>query len=287
MGLTRVLVTTRVTLSHTFQVDGVGTDAAAAVNVTVKRLDGTAVTSGAATVGTVGDGIYTFELPESAVLDTYTVDWTGTFGGAAVTVRDYVEVVGGFLFGLAEARSMRPPLDATKYPYPMLAEKRIEVEQIAERIAGVAFVPRFERVVLSGRGRRELVVPRLMLRAIRAVRVDGTNWGALDVSGVSFTPSGVLTRLWGSVWPAGSGNIVLEYEHGLDMPAEEARTAGKVHLRSRLTLGDTAVPYRAVSFTFGPEGGVYRMSTPGKDRTGIPEVDAAYLGQQIDVGGFA
>lgn len=286
MSLVRVLVTSRVTLSHLFEVDGVATDAAAAVNVAVKRLDGTTVTTGPATVGTVGDGIYTFDLPESATLDTYTVDWVGAFGGASVTVRDYVEIVGGFLFGLAEARSMRPALDPTKYPLSVLAEKRIEVEQIAERIAGVAFVPRFERVRLSGRGTNQLVMPRIALRALRAVRVDGTDWAAPDVAAVAVSSSGVLTRTSGAAWPAGWDNIILEIEHGLDMAPEEIRTAGKVHLRSRLTMGDTSVPYRAISFTSG-DGGVYRLSTPSRDRTGIPDVDAAYTGQQIDAGGFA
>jgi len=285
-SLVRVLQTTRQTVSHTFLPDGVGTDAAGTVTVDVKRLDGTVVTSGTATVGTPGDGIYTFDLPASAVLDAWTVDWTGSFGGASVTVRDYAEHVGGFLFGIAEARNMKPTLPVAVHSNADIVEKRIEVEQIAERIAGVAFVPRFERVVLSGRGTNQLVVPRIALRALRAVRIAGVDWDAPDVAAVAVSPSGVLTRTSGAAWPLGWENIIVEYEHGLDMPPEEIRTAGKIHLRNRLTLADTAIPYRAISFTIA-DGGVYRMSAPSKDRTGIPEVDAAYLGQQLEVGGFA
>lgn len=280
-SLVRVLVTSAVTLSHTFAVDGAAADAGGPVTVAVKRLDGTAVTSGTASQGTPSDGIYTFLLPAQATLDTLTVDWTGAFGGVAFTDRDFVEVVGGFLFGLPEAYSMRPVLDPVKYPPAMVAAKRIEVEQACERICGQAFVPRFSRIALSGRGQARLVIPRsehgghTMLRAVRSITVTGVAWSAPDVAAVGFSDTGVLTRPGGTPWPAGSRNIVVEYEHGLDYPPEEVSTAGIVHLRSRLTPGDTTIPYRAISFQ-AAEGGTYRLSTPSADRTGIPDVDAVY-----------
>jgi hypothetical protein len=281
MALMRVAVTSAVTLSHTFAVDAAALDAAGAVTVAVKRLDGTAVTAGTASVGTVGDGIYTFPLPAQATLDTLTVDWTGTFGGAAFTGRDFVEVVGGFLFGLPEAYAMKPVLDPVKYPVSTVARKRIEVEQECEQICGQAFVPRYARVALSGRGIARLVIPRsetgghTMLRTLRTITVSGVAWSAPDVAAVGFTDTGVLTRPGGAMWPLGFRNIVVEYEHGLDYPPDEIGTAGIVRLRSKLGLGDTSVPYRALSFT-AAEGGTYRLSTPAADRTGIPDVDAVY-----------
>jgi hypothetical protein len=281
MGLVRVMVTSAVTLAHTFSVDAAPADPTSSVTVTVKRLDGTAVTSGTATQGTPSDGIYTFPLPAQATLDTLTVDWTGTLGGAAFTARDFVEIVGGFIFDLPRAYSMRPVLDPAKYPLEMVADARTEVEQICERICGQAFVPRFSRVALSGRGQARLAIPRsahhghTMIRQVRAVTVAGVAWSAPDVAAVGFTDTGYLYRPGLVPWPQGFRNIVVEFEHGLDYPPEEISTNGIVHMRTRLTPADTTVPYRALSFT-AVEGGVYRLSTPSAERTGIPEVDAAY-----------
>lgn len=286
-SLIRVQQSTQVVLEHTFEVDEVVTDATGPVTYAFKRLDGTAVVDG--TAGHAGAGQpYTAVLPgaNTQLLDTYTLDWEGTVAGAPVKVRDYVEICGGFLFGLGEARKKKPPLDATKYPTAELAANRVQVEQACERICGVAFVPRFKRVKLSGRGTRDLVAPDFMLRAIRAILVDGIPWGAMDVSGVSFTQSGVLTRLFGSAWPRGAGNIIIEYECGHDFPPPEISTAAIVHLRSSLGQFDTSVPYRAISFQ-AAEGGTYRLSTPSKERTGIPAVDAVYEGYRLEMGAFA
>jgi hypothetical protein len=281
MSLVRILRTAQVTLSHTFFVDETATDASGPVTYAFKRLDGTSVASGTA-AHPGSPGVYTAVLPGQAELDTITLDWTGTIGGAAVTVRDFVEIVGGFLFGLAEARAMRPPLSATTYPAATLAARRIEVEQECEAICRKAFVPRFARYLLDGSGTDELVLPDMQVRAVRsakvAVRAGGT-FIALSVDQVAAVApdaSGVLVRDDGDVWPRGRKNVLVEYEHGLDYPPEEVRTAAMLRLRSRLGMGNTGVPDRAISFTVA-EGGVYRLSTPGKDRTGVPDVDAAYL----------
>lgn len=289
MDLLRVMQTAAVTLSHTFYVDEAATDATGAVTVTVKRLDGTQVATGAA--AHPGLGVYTFPLPAQATLDTLTVDWSGNVGGAIVTARDIVEIVGGYLFGLAEARAMPPVLSATKYPAATLSSKRVVVEQECERICRQAFVPRFHRVALSGNGTSQLATPHVFLRALRAVRVNGVDWTPAEVATVGVSQSGVLVltprvSFGGAIWRYGVGNVVVEYEHGWDMPPLEIRDAAIIRLRHRLTMGDTSVPYRAISFTT-TDGGVYRLSTPSKERTGIPDVDAAYEGHTIDVGGFA
>lgn len=288
-SLVRVQVTSSVTMSHTFYVDGVATDAAGPVTWTQKRLDGTAVANGTA-AHPGGAGVYTFPLQASAVLDTHTIDWTGTFGGAPVTVRDFVEHVGGFLFSLFEARSMPPVLSASLYPDAMLAAKRIGTEQECEDMCRVAFVPRFKRRVFSGNGTPNIVTPDLMLRTLRAITVNGTPFSGPELAAVGVTDSGLITLDTGwtaqGVWPRGNRNIIAEYEHGYDMSSMGISEAAVVRLRSRLTKGDTSVPYRAISFST-VEGGTYRLSTPGRYKTGIPDVDAAYEGATLDPGGFA
>lgn len=274
MSLVRVLKTSKVTLTHTFYADGAATDASGNVTVTVKRLDGAAVESGTATKPGGTTGVYTWSLLASADLDVWTVDWSGSIGGATIVARDQAEHVGEFLFGLAEVAA-EYNLPAATYPAAMLAEKRIDVEQECERICRQAFVPRFERETLSGNDSPRLTVKHPLLRALRAVLVDGVAWSAPDVAAVALSEHGVLTRPAGAIWPAGSGNIVVEYEHGWDYPPETIREAGMLRLRSKLTRPKSGVPDRTSSFTT-PEGSVYRLTLPGPESTGIPDVDGAY-----------
>lgn len=275
MSLIRILRTSKVTLTHTFTVDEAATDAAGAVTVSVKRLDGTDAGSGTATHGATG--VYTYALTPSVTVDTWTVDWSGSIAGATVVARDIVEIVGDFYFGLAEARSelQIPSTGVHAVTAATIAQKRTEVEQEAERICQVAFVPRFERQKLNGTGTAQLGTRRRFLRAVRAVTVAGVAWASPDVAALTFTDDGTITRPGGALWTAGAGNIIVEYEYGHDYPPEEIRTAAKLRLRSMLGRTSTGVPDRALSFITA-EGGTYRVSTPARQKTGIPDVDGVY-----------
>lgn len=288
MSLVRVLRTASVVLTHVFYVDETPTDATGAVAVSVKRLDGTVITSSTAS-GPSPTGTYTFTIPAQANVDTLTVDWAATVAGSAITARDTIEIVGGYLFGLAEARAMPPALDTTKYPTAKLAQKRIGVETECEEICGQAFVPRFARVefTLDGQSRgttliNKLTLPHINIRTLRACTIDGVTQ---SLTGLTVSQSGVLRGLtWAGVI---TGNkIVVEYEHGLDFPPEDLKDAAMLRLRSRLSAGDSGVPQRALSFSVA-DGGVYRLSTPAANRTGIPEVDGVYERYTLDRGGFA
>jgi hypothetical protein len=162
----------------------------------------------------------------------------------------------------------------------VLAAKRLEVEQECERICRRAFVPRFNRVTLSGNDQDRLALNNRdgkgsELRAIRAVTVDGTAWSAGDIADLGFTDFGTIVRPAGALWPAGTGNIVVEYEHGLDFPPSELTQAAILRLRSRIAMPLSGIPDRATSFTV-TEGGTFRLSMPGKQQTGVPDVDAVY-----------
>lgn len=273
MSRVRILATTLVTLTHTFTADEQPTDAAGVVTVTVKRLDGSAVASGTASHD--GVGIYSYPVTR-AVLDTLTVDWSGTVGGSAVTVRDIVEVCGGFHFGLSEARSeLSVPASVTT---AQLAAKRAAVERECERICRRAFVPRFERAALSGDDTDRLALPsrECEVRSIRGITVDGVAWSAPDVAAVNFSAElGALYRPGGVTWPAGHGNIVVEWEHGWDGPPEDLRDSEVLRLRSMLPRTRSGIPERATSFT-DQAGSTYRLSMPDEESTGIPDVDGTY-----------
>jgi hypothetical protein len=274
MSLVRVLKSAAVAMTHTFYVDEQATDASTGVTVAVTRLDGTAVASGAATHP--GLGQYAYTVPGQSTLDTLVVTWTATsIGGAVVTAADYIEIAGGYLFGLTEARALDPPLNSVTYPTATLAARRIEVEQECERICRQAFVPRFYRETLNGTGTDRLGLKWMMLRRLRAVTVSGVAWTSPDVTAVPPADNGIARRPAGAIWPEGVGNIVVEYEHGWDYPPEEIRTAAMKRLRSRLTPTSSGVPDRAVSWS-AQDGGTYRISLPGKQTTGVADVDGVY-----------
>lgn len=279
MGLIRILTTVRQTLTHVFYADEQPVDAGV-VTVTTKRLDGT--TTDAATAGGNFQAGYTYSFPPSANPDVFTVDWSGSIAGAAVTTRDIVEVVGGFFFTLVQARDSHPSLrDTAKYPTATLAAKRIQVEQECERIRRQAQVPRYARVALDGNGSNELIAPDFEIRRIRAVSfavATGGPFTAMDTGALASVvgqSSGVIVNTAG-IWPVGYRNVIVEYEYGLDMPDQSIVDASLSRLRYVLAASRSGIPDRALSWTTN-EGGTYRLTTAGPSSTGDPDIDAAYL----------
>lgn len=288
MGLIRVLRTARVTLSQTFYADGAAVAPTGTLTCTVKRLDGTQI-AGSPFTYTVTGTTCSFSFPEQANLDALTADWVGTVSGAVVTIRDVIEVVGGFIFNLAAFRA-KVPLDAIKYTLADIAALRTEVEQVAERISGgVAFVPRFKRVKLAGTGRTMLALPHPLIRAVRAVSIDGQAWTQSQVDAITVSDSGVIyaeANVFTAPMTPGRPNIIVEYEHGMDMAPSEVSSQSMAHGRGLVGVFDSGTPQNVISFS-AADGGVYRMASPSKISTGIPSVDAAYQRAALDLGGFA
>lgn len=288
MDLIRVLRTARVTLSQTFTVDGVPTAPSGTLECAMRRLDGTHI-AGSPFTYTVNGTTCSFSFPGLAVLDALTADWSGTVAGANVVVRDIVEIVGGFLFNLSTAQTLLK-LDPIKYPLSTLMALRTEVETTAEEIAGgVAFVPRFKRVRVTGSGHTALALPSPLIRAVRAVSIDGVAWSGDQLAGIDVSDSGVIYAEGGiftEPLTRGRPNVIVEYEHGMDLPPSEIPRQAMMHARNLVGGFDSGMPQNAVSFS-AADGGFYRLATPGQKSTGLPTVDAAYLRYAMDMGGFA
>lgn len=288
MSTIRVLRTAAATLTRSIYVDETLTDPAAGLTVTATRLDGTIVSTGAA--GNPGVGLYTYVLPGQSSVDILDVSWVGIVGGSTVTLTDRVEVVGGFLFGLAEARASDASLsDPVRYTTAMLADKRVEVEQECERICGWAFVPRFARLTLSGTGAIDLTLPVQRVRALRALstRVQpGVTTVVNPLTDVALEAGGRMVRYDGGRFPLGTANITVEIEHGWDYPPEDLKDKAMYRLRSLLNLTRSGVPDRVSSYST-PDGAVYRVTLPSRGSTGIPEVDAVYSRHEAPPIGFA
>lgn len=266
--------------------DGSPADAAGALTVGVTLADGTQVLApGTATVhGDTDSGVYTVPLSASqtATLNLLSATWTDDGNERVVTSRH--EIVGGFFFSLADARNSNDGLiaDEIRYPNVKLFDARQEVEEEAEEICDVAFVPRYGRAILDGDATPDLVLPANRIRVVRSIRIypvpGAAGFIALtaeQLAGLRLDDDGAIHRTDYSVFDEGRGNIVVEWEHGYDLPPADVKRAGLTRLRSRLNFEKGAVNERATTFT-AENGQSYSLATAGAYRTGIPEVDAAY-----------
>lgn len=273
MSIQQVLRGSAATISVTFQDQDGNPRAAGDTTVTVTRADGTAlVTDGAAVDGaTEGVKAFTLSAADTATLDRLTATWSED-GGSIDT--SSVDIVGGYYFTPAEARTAGPKLsDEDKYPDALILSARRAVEEECERITGRSFVPRFRRVVLNGSDRETLWLPNPDVRRVRALSVDGA--AVLPEDTLIQGAAGHITARRGA-FGYGNGNVVVTYEYGLDAPPQRIKTAALIRVRDVLSSTKTGVPDRA---TFQiVDGRVFGVPQPGVrgSSTGIPEVDAAY-----------
>lgn len=282
MALTRVARTAAATLSHTFESGGGLAESSTTVTVAVTDANGDMVSSGDAISAGPGTGRYTYALPGQASLSLLTVSWSATIAGAAVVETDCCEVAGGFFFSLNEARSSDTSLfNPSDYSTADLELARLETEVECEEICDRAFVPRYRRVARSGTGTTDIVISDADLRVLRGVRASsgpGQPFIALtstELAAVKLIGGRELRRTDDAEWPLGTGNVIIEYEHGLDRPPDDLRRAALLRLRTRLNIHRSGIPDRATSFTLG-DGGTFRLDLPGPYKTGLPEVDAVY-----------
>ncbi len=275
MTVYRGLRTSKATLTRTFYLDEVATDAAGSVTVSVARWDGTVVQGPVSATGPT-DSAYSFTYDGSDTLDEVTVTWSATVGGDAVVLdQDVIQVVGGFYAGLGDIRNKIDPVfkNAERYPTQDLIDRRIEVEDEFERICGQAFVPRFAVDHLSGTGRAGPLALRWPnLRRVRSVTVGGDALAVDVVEGFGRDPLGLLRRDTGGKY--GTGNVIVEYEHGMDRPPPDIARVFKRRMKSLLLTSKSPLPDRAERLVTTEVGPVI-LARPTAYPTGISEVDAA------------
>lgn len=263
--------------------DGEPAEPAGTVTVGVAKADGTAVVAALTATAAGSTGVRTVALTsaQTATLERLTATWTN---GTATWV-SYAEIVGGFLFSVAQARAFDASLSVSaSNPFStaeILAARGV-VEQRCEFICDRAFVPRYARVTLDGGGGPELVLGVSEPRSIRSVRVlsvaGSTTYTTLSASalaGIARFEDGTIRRTDGGVWAEDRQNIVVEVEHGWDTPPPDLVPAVLLHLRHHLTSSRTPLLDRATQFNDG-DGGSYQLATADVYKVGIPPVDAIY-----------
>lgn len=281
MQLTRVLVNTPYTLTRVFTVDEQPADATGTVTVTVRRLDGTIVeTVDAGHPGPVG--AYTYTSTGRDVLDALSVEWAGTWAGGPVKALDVVEIVGGFLFEVADARNRLGGLAKTSTQ--TIVDRRNVVEIEADDVAGLALVPRFKRVQLTvpwaGSDGCRLNLPSTDVRVIRSITEAGVAWTVDQLAGLTLMREAGVLYYPGGFYPR-PGGYVIEYEHGFDGWDPTVREVAIQRLKYWLGASSSQIPPNAISFTV-QDGGVYRLSQPGPRSTGDLAVDAVYRRHSYD-----
>ena len=254
--------------------DGVLEAIAAPYAATVKDGAGATVSTGAPVYdGTAKTLTLLIDASLLPRLDTYTITWSGTVDGQPWSWTDELELVGGYLFEIADLRaSDKAFTNTTKYPTADLAVARMSVEETIEgdKAAAVAFVPRGARATVSGTGRSDIRLPHYEVREVYALSVDGLAYTSQQIAALIidddrlFLPEGV--------WDKGKRNIVVHYAHGRDYAPGPIVRAALMLAKEYIVASDT--PSRATATSVGTQW--FRVNVAGRDGiTGLPDVDAA------------
>lgn len=280
-----ILTNTAATLSHTFYGDETATAADGAVTVTVTNAIGVALLTAAATT-TPSTGVYRRALVAVTAPDRLTIAWTGTFSGGVVTQTDYLEVVGGNYFALAELRTLESQVQSTTdYPTARLAAARVRAETRLEECLGRAFVSRVavERFAVSGGCHLRLRHPHVT--SVRQVTIDGTvaDASSYDLQGNEWTPKLYRSSGWGN-WTDTDAVVEVVYVHGLTVVPEDVKWAAmklSAAYAQKSSLPGGSIVERAIGRFEDPGGGSFGISTAGPGRVGIPEVDAIIADRKL------
>jgi hypothetical protein len=263
----RVKRQTAVTISNAWYVGGVIADPGT-VTIGITRDDGTVlVPAGTATVG-AGAAQRTFALTtaHTSVLDLLTATWTTSLLGVDTSM---VEIVGDFLFSIAQARALDPLGDTARYTTQMITDARTLAETALEDACGVAFVPRYRRESFSGIGMTQTMLGMPRVTASRSLQLDGSD--VTDLSTV--VPIGSGTIYYPAGFTRGFGNYTVAYEHGWQSPPPRVTNAAL--LLARRYLVDSPVSDRATSLTTD-DGTTQFLVTAGVRQAvfDIPEANA-------------
>jgi hypothetical protein len=251
----------------------------------VTAYDGTVVVPSTAATGTGGS--YTYRLPATATanLDILTAAWTVIADGVAETVTTTVEVVGGYLFSIAEARvfDQKQLANTTAFPDAAIIAARANILDAFQDICNVGFVPRYTESFLSGysewhlRNHSDLFLPYPLPRALRGIAFSYWSgaWVEYDITTlgpVELTPEGLLRGQLYTPYGEFGTMVRVRYEHGMDGPPAAIKKAALQILLYELIPSN--LPDRATSQVIGDT--TYRLTTAdAKQRYyGIPSVDA-------------
>jgi len=266
MADTHVLVGTTATIEARFYADGVLTDDGTPT-IGITKADGSALVAPGAATTSGGTGIRRYALAAQAELNALKATWTG----ATQTITTRVEIVGGFLFTLADAKTFDGGaiVATTNVPVPsdqQILDARARITDDFAEILGFQPVPRFARETLDGNGYTALGLRHLKAHQLISVTVNGApqSGGDYQIS-IGNEVEAVSDYGYGTAFTRGRRNVVVEYVHGDERVDPATARAALIVAKSQLIRSD--VTDRATSLA-GPEGGTTFLSTAGRESGG-------------------
>lgn len=261
-------------LTHTFMDESEETPLVVDGPVNVRLLDSQGEEIATDTIATSTGDEWSVEFAAQP-MGRYWVHWDS---GTGFTDAVPVEVTGGILFSVPEARNSDDYLmDIEAFPAREIIDYRAVVEDEFERITGRSFVPRVREIEFTsdGSGEHLTLVPdaaAIVSAHVNDVEVeDLTDWS--------------VSRLGKFTHPTADGDSVrIRVQYGYATPPHDVARVGMIRLRHLMASESSGIPDRAT--TWQPEdGGTFRLATPGqgKWKTGIPEVDATLKGYALDI----
>lgn len=265
-------------------------DASGTMTCAVSAADGSVIAAAGEPTVHVGTGRYTVTVLADETLDlgVLTVEWADSAYPTVVHATEH-EVVGGFMFTLAEARAWNNGqlASSTSYPDARIVDLRTRIEDEAEYICGRAFVPRGVRLTLDGTGTDTIATGVWAPRRARTVRVyssaGSTSYTSLtagQLAGLVATEEGALRRTDGRVWDWGPGTIVVELEHGSSTTPPTMRDAALIRLADLLTNQNSSTPLRANRYQQA-DGFAFDINQEDEFSVGIDAVDAVYARHSV------
>lgn len=280
-----VLKGTPVKVTFLVYSDGTAKDFDATPTHTAVDAVGTSVTLGALSNPAVGQ--YDVVLLAQDDVKIVTVTLAGDIVGNAATLTQDYEIIGGYLFTEAAARTFgakadgqtvdTPLTSATSYPDPRIISERDSVTFQLEQWCARSFVPRYGRIKAAGNGTALMSVgagQRLNggvgsfrdINELISVTINDVDQADLTVFEID--PMGYLSHKTG-VFPypsTGFTNIEIEYEYGLTTLRDNVERIGLLLLVQNLV---PRMPQLVDVSDFAPirPGGKYN------NRTYDPEVN--------------
>lgn len=273
----RILAGTAASLSMVVSdQDGEPDTGAATVTVGVTRGDGTVlVAAGTGTVATGAARTVALTRSQTVAVDRLTATWSV---GGDVIARTVTDVVGAHWFG---PRTLRSRAGLESLATPTLLAARDSFGDLADRVTGVAWVPRWWTETVRSTGSNVVVTEWPQIREVLSITVDGSaqtlaDWDVDAGPGVLRAPFTVSS----------DAPIVVRYRHGYDRPPGPLVDAAIEACEWSLTKDSSGVSPRALGFS--GEFGSFRYASATSDHpTGLPDVDAILATYSRRVPGLA
>lgn len=255
------------------------------ITVTGTKADATAITPSTATLSDANltPGLCAYVTPAYSEYDEIELSFSTTIDSQTVVGSEFVKVVGGRFFTLAQLRSQRGLANTTTYTNAHLAAARDIVEDLIEHFTDNAWVPQHKREVFDGDGCSELFLSRIGARRIISASISGTSQ---TTTAWTISASGrILSNGVPFATHIAKQNVVIAYEWGAKRPPRDLANASLRLAKHILLSTESSIPDRARMMQ--TEWGMFQLDAASEQKpTGIPEIDSVLMRYRYEQPGW-